>query len=292
MQILRVPPYSIEAVLDVTDADTEYTYSIQDMVDSSITGGTVTSDSSSQVTISLPSGLDNSYTITVDGEETLVEVVRPYVDANTKADTATDINTYKNNEEIARAIIDSIITQGFYYKKSVIQATGLGADYLPVWIDAKKILKVYENNVLIYDADNASAYSRNFEITKDGTAIIQSTTETINRGEGASVRLPLAQSDNDVITYLSQSFGNGVDYVIYVEAGPKNIPSDIVRATELLVDDLACGKLEYYKRYATSYNTDQFKIQFDKAMFEGTGNIIVDKILSKYAKSIQTLGVL
>jgi hypothetical protein len=50
--------------------------------------------------------------------------------------------------------------------------------------------------------------------------------------------------------------------------------------------------MEYYKRYITSYNTDQFKIQFDKKMLEGTGNIIVDKILGKYVQTITRFGVL
>jgi hypothetical protein len=59
-----------------------------------------------------------------------------------------------------------------------------------------------------------------------------------------------------------------------------------------LVDDICNGKLEYFKRYTTGYNTDQFRVQFDRSSFEGTGNIIVDKILSKHVKAIQTLGVL
>ncbi len=37
-------------------------------------------------------------------------------------------------------------------------------------------------------------------------------------------------------------------------------------------------KLDYFKRYASAYNTDQFRIQFDKTLFAGTGNLIVDKI--------------
>lgn len=292
MQILRVPPYSIEAEISVSEASTEYSYTVEDMVDLSLSSGTVTSDSNAVVTIELPSNIDNSYLIRVDGEEVLVDVVRPYVDANTKANTASEILKYKNSEELARAIIDSVIVQGFYYKKSVIQQAGLGADYLPVWIDAKKVLKVYENNVLIFDASDPASYDRNFEITPDGTAIVQTATGAINRSEGKSVTIPMAASDTDVITYYSQSFASGVDYTIYVESGPRNIPADIVRATELLVDDIDCGRMEYFKRYATSYNTDQFKIQFDKQLFDGTGNLVVDKILSKYLKPIQTLGVL
>ena len=60
----------------------------------------------------------------------------------------------------------------------------------------------------------------------------------------------------------------------------------------MLIEDIKCGKLDYYKRYITSYNTDLFKIQFDKSMFDGTGNYIVDKILEKYEFNITRPGVL
>jgi hypothetical protein len=220
------------------------------------------------------------------------DVVRPYVDPNTKGSTASEIAEYAKNEQIARAIIDSVIRQGFYYKKEIIETTGLGADYLPLWIDAKKVLKVYENNELVYDANDEESYERKFEITADRTAIQQYYSGGLNRAEGAQVIIPMGPTDSDTIEYYYRGFPKTYDYVIVVESGYKVIPPDIVKATELLVEDLACGKLEYYKRRAVNYSTDQFKIQFDRQMFEGTGNIIVDKILSKYAKAIQTLGVL
>jgi hypothetical protein len=55
---------------------------------------------------------------------------------------------------------------------------------------------------------------------------------------------------------------------------------------------LKCGKLDYYKRYISAYNTDQFRIQFDKSMMDGTGNFIVDKILEKYETTITKPGIL
>lgn len=60
----------------------------------------------------------------------------------------------------------------------------------------------------------------------------------------------------------------------------------------MLIDDIKCGKLDYYKRYISAYNTDQFRIQFDKNMMSGTGNLLVDKILEKYITSITKPGVL
>ena len=210
--------------------------------------------------------------------------VRPYVDPSTKGSTASDIAAYALNEEIARAVIDSIVIEGFYYKRKVLHFTGTGADYLPIWDDVKKILAVYENNKLVED--------RQYEVSSDKTAIIEKSSDNINRAESSPLVLPAAASDSLDPQFVYRGFGKTWDYLVTVEYGHTSVPSDIIRATEMLVHDLECGKLDYYKRFISSYNTDQYRIQFDKGLFEGTGNIIVDKILSKYAKSITKLGVL
>ena len=292
MEILRVPPYDTTVDIQVDEPSTDYPVIIRDMADFSFTTVTLTSNSDSIINVELPSKYDGDYEVQVYDNEYYYRVVRPYVDPNTKGTAASDIQEYAKNEEIARAIIDSVVREGFYYEKKVIETVGLGADYIPLWIDAKKVLQVYENNVLIYDAADPDEYERNFEISSDKTSVIQSYADEVNRKEGASLNIPASSSDMNAIAYYQLIFPKTYDYRIIVESGYKNIPSDIVKATELLVEDIACGKLEYYKRYATAYSTDQFRIQFDSNMFEGTGNIIVDKILSKYYKSIRKLGVL
>lgn len=292
MEILRIPSNTIQAVLSVTAAETSYDYTLVDLMDSSVITDAATSSAASTVTIALPSKYDGSYKITVDGTDHYVDVVRPYVDPTTQGDTASDIATYAKSEELARAIIDSIIAEGFYFKKKVVETTGLGSDYIPLWVDAKKLLKLYENNVLIYDADNPDLYTYSFGITDDNTAIVENSSTLVNRLEGAALIMPAGGSDLIDTKYTYNGFPRTFDYKLVLEVGHPNIPSDIARAAELLTEDIACGKLEYYERYISSYNTDQFKLSFDKMVFEGTGNIIVDKILSKYAKSITTLGVL
>ena len=242
----------------------------------------------------MPAKYDSSYRVEivknlgVVGETILqdetYEIIRPYVDPSTKGSTASDIAEYTANEEIARAIIDSIVKEGFYYKKKVLHFTGTGADYLPIWDDVKKVLAVYENNKLVED--------REYEVSSDKTAIIEKSSDNINRAESSPLVLPAAASDSLDPQFVYRGFGKTWDYLITVEHGYTAVPSDIARATEMLIHDLECGKLDYYKRFISSYNTDQYRIQFDKGLFEGTGNIIVDKILSKYTKSITKLGVL
>ena len=292
MELLRVPSYSTDAVLSVSSAATGYNYTITDMADQSVSTGTATSDANSKVTISLPSEYDGSYIVNVDGTDHYVDVVRPYVDPTTKGTTASEIEEYSKHETVARSIIDSVIIEGFYYKKKTIETTGLGADYIPLWVNAKKVLKLYENNVLMYDASDAESYSTSYMVTADSTAIVEAYDGRINRLESANLVMPTSGSDIIDIKYVYRGFPRTFDYRIVLAVGYVNLPADIVRAAEMLVDDLACGKLDYAERYMKSYQTDQFKIGFDNRVFEGTGNMVVDKILSNYAKSITKLGVL
>jgi hypothetical protein len=295
MELLRLSPYAdVEVVYTIPASYTsneEFTATITDMADLSVTTQTVTDNAGYVWTITLPGRYDSDYQVVVTdasgdtlSEETY-ELRRPYVDPNTLGVTASEIETARLQEELARAVIDSVIPQGFYYKKINYEVTGLGADYIPLWVDAKKILSVYENNALVTD--------REYEITKDKTAITYAYTGTINRMESAPNVLPAGASDLlDTTFFFSGVFPKTFDYRLVLEAGYTTVPSDIVRATKMLIDDISCGKLEYYKKYISSYSTDQYKLQFDKRVFEGTGNILVDKILSKYAKSITRLGVL
>jgi len=298
MEILRVPPYadiSVNFVVPAGITSSTITVNITDMADLSVSTLTFLNKMAGNVlNISLPGNYDSSYRVeiiknfgavgeTILQDETY-EIVRPYVDPSTKGSTASEIATYALNEEIARAVIDSIVVEGFYYKKKVLHFTGTGADYLPIWDDVKKILSVYENNKLVED--------RQYEVSSDKTAIIEKSSDNINRAESSPLVLPAAASDSLDPQFVYRGFGKTWDYLITVEYGHTSVPSDIVRATEMLIHDIECGKLDHYKRFVSSYNTDQYRIQFDKGLFEGTGNIIVDKILSKYTKSITKLGVL
>lgn len=292
MEILRLTSTTPQVTIEVTDPNTEYGYSVLDMSDASTVSGNVTSDNSSEVVISFSKDYDSEYRVTIDGTEYFYTVVRPYVDPNTLGSTSTEVAEYTQHEELARAIIDSVVIEGFYYQKKVIQTVGLGADYLPLWANVKKLNKLYENNTLVYDASDPDAYEMSYRLTEDKTAITIDYDDMINRSQGASLVFPQAMSDLWDMQFGYRGFAKTFDYTLNVEVGYKRIPSEISRAATLLVEDIKCNKLEYVERYVKDYNTDQFKIKFDDRVFEGTGNMIVDKILSKYAKSIRTIGVL
>jgi hypothetical protein len=325
--ILRTPPYPLSVTYSVPDESADYIIVIEDVPEQTelevfVSGESgLTSSSEGKIVYELSGDFvkyDKSYAVTVyediDGErgdiviEDNLQVERPYIDPNTLGTTATEIAEYKQHESLARAIIDSIV-DGFYYRRKYLEVVGQETDYIPLWDRTHKILKAYENAELVYDVDDVDGPALgdfNYIITKDKTAITKDpvqVTDSLNRAERRPSRIPLAVSDSYALFDTEDSgntqtitpgvgFQEGTDYIFLLETGYKVVPIDIQDATMLLINDIKCGKLDYYKRYVKNYSTDQFKIEYDKRMIEGTGNIIVDKILSKYVNNIVRPGVL
>lgn len=301
MEVLRIPPYPIVTSWDVPEANTDYTIYIEDLVDHSYENVEVTSDSNAKVEYVIPRAkaqFDRTFLFQIkdDTDEIVIDsnldILRPYIDYRTLGTTATEIQEYKMLELIARNIIDSVVSDGFYNNKHVVQTVGLGADYFPVWEDLNKVLKVYENNELVYDIDDPTVGDYQYVVTLDNSAIQRVETDTYNRSEARPITLPVSPGNIAFYGYKGVAFPVGFDYTLILDVGHKAVPPDIEAATKMLIDDLKCGKLDYYNRYVSSYNTDQFRIQFDKTLFDGTGNMIVDKILDKYKKSITKIGIL
>lgn len=320
MEVLRIPPYPIFATYDVPSSDTLHIVEIKDKDRNDTLGEyEIESNASSKVIIELSgefSQYDDSYSLVIYEEvkdqdrvvvEDNLEIKRPYVNPNKLGTTASEIAEYAQYERIARAIIDSI-TGGFYYQVNWFDQSGQGTDYLPIWEKVYKILKAYENSSLVYDSSADPAYigEWSYALTKDKTAIVKtSSTEGLinNRSEQKGLNLPIAPSDSfnvydtdyseNAYTFSTgAAFPEGWDYLFLLETGYKVVPHDIYEAAFMLIEDVKCGKIDYYKRYVTAYNTEQFKIQFDKTVLDGTGNMLVDKILDKYKRSITRIGIL
>lgn len=302
MEILRVPPYPITTTWNLPDANYDYIVYVEDLVDHSIEETTITSNSDGVVVYTLPVvkvQFDRQFLIRFyDSEhehiiyESNLDIIRPYVDPKSLGTTASEIAEYKKFELIARAIIDSYTQIGFYNHKSILQVQGNGLDYMPVWRDANRVLKVYQDNVLVYDIDTPESNAFNYKVTLDNSAIVKEFTGYTDIISVSSPNLPISRGD---YVYDNRNYGTfpiGSDLLFVLDEGFRAIPPDVEKAAIMLIDDLKCGNLDYYKRYVTSYNTDQFKVQFDKKILEGTGNVIVDKILDKYMKSITKVGVL
>jgi hypothetical protein len=373
MEVLRVPPYPITTKWDVPAANTAYSVYVEDLVDHSSETTTLTSDANKQISYILPRAKvqfdrdflfqvrDSSGEIVVDDNLT---IYRPYVNPNSLATTAQEIAEYKKWEIIARSVMDNyMMNNDFYNHKLVIVKEGQGGDYFPIWHNVNKVLKVYENNVLVYNGEDVAltiatqtptvssgtvtlttssahgfevgdavtisavvptGYQGTFTVTAvpsttsfsfansttgnittagsviriweyeyktllDGSAIARvEANGTYNRNESTPLRIPAASGDLGVYAGSRSgyvAFPEGYDYTFVLDAGHKTIPADVERAATILVEELKCGNNDYYTRFVTQYSTDQFDIKFAPQFLEGTGNMLVDKILNNYKGS-------
>jgi hypothetical protein len=294
MEILRVPPYPITATWDVPEANADYTIYLEDLVDHSYENIEIVSDDDSQINYVMPQSkvqFDREFLFRVyDADDEIVidsnlTVYRPYVDPNILGNTDQEVAEYKELEIVARGIIDSYLgsSGGFYNHKLVIQQVGQGTDYFPIWHDTNRVLKVYENNTLVFDyEDTETDWDFTYIMTLDNSAVMRVETGVYNRIESRGSITMRATGDLGFYGGQGVAFPKGVDYTFVLDAGFKAIPPEIELATKYLIEDIKCGNNDYYKRFVTQYSTDQFNVKFAPQFLEGTGNIIVDKILSNY----------
>ena len=306
-EVLRVPPYPITTTWGVPETNTDYTVFVEDVVDHSIEESVITSNSDAKIEYVLPRSkvqFDRDFTFTVkdpSGEivvDSNLTVYRPYVDPNMLGTNATEVAEYKRLEIIARSIIDAYLGndsatgEGFYNHKLILQGIGDGGDYFPVWHNPKRILKVYENNVLVYDLDTKDDWAFQYVITPNNSALMRVETGVYNRAEQAPIRLPRGAGDIGPFGGGGVAFTYGYDYVFILDVGYKAVPPEIEIATTMLIEDIKCGNNEYYLRFVQDYKSDQFSIKFAPQFLQGTGNIIVDKILDNFKGSVFKPGII
>jgi hypothetical protein len=317
MQILRIPPFPLEATYTVPEANTDYIFTIENSPRTIEAEVVLTSDENAKLTYVLTGEFvkyDHNYAVIIyeiNEDESYGDVVvqdvlnimKPYVNPRKLGTTASEIAEYTDYEQIARGLIDSVIgPKGFIFEKAVMEVVGEGTDYLPLWDIGYKVVQVYENGELVYDIDaevpEIGGYT--YEITQDKSAIYKEPVPRINnfnRAEKRPRKLPVGLSDsyrasipidsaNTVLYDQPVMFPEGRDYIVIYEAGFKVIPYDVEDAAKRLIEDIKCGNLDYAKRFITGYQTEQFNIKFDTSLLDGTGNNFVDKVLQKYIVSL------
>jgi hypothetical protein len=303
MEVLRVPPYPLSTTWTLPIPNYEYIVYVEDLVDHSVTETNLFSDANGKLVYEIPLAqvqYDRKFLIKFYDTEHIhtlyeenLDIVRPYVDPNKLGTTASEIEEYKTLEMVARSLIDTVVVNGFYNSKHIVQRNGDGSDYFAIWEDINRVLKVYENNVLIYDIDTPETNVFEFKTTFDSSAVERVIDGQYNRLEQGTQQYPKDFGDlANIFGTSAVGFPKGWDYTFVLDIGYRALPPDVEYATKLLIEDLKCGKLDYYTRYVTSYNSDQYRIQFDKSIFSGTGNMIVDKILDKYVVTIAKPGLI
>ena len=290
MEALRINGQRPSVTFTGLVPDSEYILQYTDLSNDEIFTVTEDSDATGSVTFLLDqkyTGYDamleaNVYDYMEDIVITTnIDVIRPYTDIYS---LSTDLNKttaqVKEMERIARYIIDSEVSEGFGYTRKEKEIVGNGSDYLVVNEKINKLYKVYENGSLLFDSESENNETT-FAISKDMTSIVP-VFEQDNKTE-----YPQVWRDR----YLSRAFADGYDYVIDADFGYKVVPQDIQEATRLLCSDISSDNMKYLNKYIESFDNADFKIKFAKNFNASTGNLVVDRILTKYKNSIR-IGVL
>ncbi len=282
MDILRLPPYPLTFDVQVPSDNTLYSVLINDGVVDSYTSD-LDANAEPFITVEVPEELalyDGEYGLTVkDGADIVYEdtlrIVRPYVNVAREYPNE-DFETYSGYEQIARLAIDNIVG-GFYYTKTTFERMGTGSDVLPLGYPVKKLLSVTENGTPVYDGvDDVYDYV----ISDNGLYIKVASAEDMI--EGSPIKVPTGASDTYGGAYWGVQFGSDYVYSITAECGWKVVPSDIKTITKRMIKELSCGTPNYLQKYVVKYETAEFRTDFDRRAFAGTGDLIVDQTLKRY----------
>lgn len=294
MELLRVPPFPLTLEYSGLTPDTDVVATFASTRNVYLEDIEATTDAEGDVSFELTerfSRYDGEYAVTVyegtadsKGDVVVMDtlrVVRPYVDSSALAPYGLE-EDYAKYERLARTMIDNIVG-GFYYQNAKYDLQGMGTDKLVVGHRVNKLLELVENNVLLYaqgGVDNAYEYT----LTSDHTAIIlYRNQEEDNLMDSRSILPPLVGSDSYDWPQARQAvFPSGYNYTITVETGWPLVPQDIKEATTLIIKDMACGEPNYWSKYVREYETKDYRVDFHRTMFAGTGNLIVDQILQRY----------
>lgn len=284
MEILKLPETtSVEVSFSVPQESETYILSYQDLNTYDRFSTSATSDSSKIVTFTL----DNrylSYTGTLDANVLTsassivisdgIDIVKPYCDITSLSNKlGITLAQTKQSEKIARKIIESEAGNfGFVRKQKEVY--GMGMDYLPMDEPIQNIYYLYENGELIYDYEDENL--QDYKISVDRTSIVTATPR-VNKMEYQRVWRD---------RFLDTDFTSGFDYVVDADFGYRVVPEDIQEACELLIQDISSNSLRYANRYITEFDNNEFKIKFSDGFQSGTGNLIADKILSRYKNRI------
>lgn len=284
MEILRLKDTtSIQATFTVPSASTVYFLEYDDL----LTGASFSASATSNVAKSITFTLNDRY-LTYAGNleanifdgsndvvvSTGIDIIKPYCDIKSLRDKLNLTNAQAENaERIARMIIESE-AGSFQFVREQREFYGMGMDYLPINDNIVKLYYIWENGELIYDYENPDL--QEYQISKDKSSIVPSDLER-NKME-----YKVVWRDR----YYQDAFEDGYDYLVDADFGYKVVPSNIQEACEILVQDIISDNMKYYNRNIIEFDNLEFRIKFADGTASGTGNLLVDKLLSKYKNQI------
>lgn len=227
------------------------------------------------------------WTATVGGEPLIVvdpfEVATPYatpeelasiygwsfnpVDANYK-----DRNEVVAAERIARYTINSYTRRSFGPVSKSVVAYGQNTDVLVLPEPIVSVNKLYENGDLVVQPGDFAKFGFDVEVTETNHAIRVISPDFLDLDESESLR----------VTGAAGKFRQGYRYTVEGVFGSSRIPQVIKDCAGMLANDYMCRDATWRNRYINHVQMRDWKFNFEKEAFRGTGNLTVDTLLGDY----------
>lgn len=177
-------------------------------------------------------------------------------------------------ERKARYLINAYINSEFKFEYKTVGAYGQNTDLLHLGQRIESFDKITSDDYVIYDS------------TEEPVLDILGATLTVAPSKFA---IKIVSEGVNITEWVDQNplqnpsyFGKDSAYLIRGEYGWKAIPEDVKVAVYELINDFVCNDSIYRNKGLKSISNDSFNIQFADGMLNGTGNLYVDSLLSKY----------
>lgn len=230
-----------------------------------------------------------TWTYVLDGNTTNfkqdVVIATPYVSIGEIIDELglgaepTDPNYFsyaklRTAERLSRLMIENHTGRRFGRRLDSQVVYGNGSDTLIFFEAMTDFSKIYQDDVLIYDADTGyNAYGYNIELTETG----QGVRITHISDYGLSVIPPSARFDTPHL-----GWADGSRFKIYATMGYEYIPLEVKQAAFLLVADNLYNDSLWRQKYVGKFDTGQMSVELRDTAFTGTGNLIADNLLDPF----------
>jgi hypothetical protein len=227
---------------------------------------------------------------TVGGEYAEVtqyyEVIRPYVTPTQLADRLgwqytdsaaagyQDLERIEAAERICRNLVDLYTGTTFVPVTKTVSAQGQETDVLSLPERVVSIRKIYQNGTLVYDATVGPVYNYfglDFAIADSGYGIRISEPDW-----------DIAEEERISVLYEYGKFKQDWRYDVEGVFGYQSTPTPIFEAMIMLVNDLMCQDSIYRNKYVNNVMVKDWKFSYNALAWVGTGNAIVDDLLSIY----------
>lgn len=214
-------------------------------------------------------------------ETRYISLIRPYASIERikeLADIDTAIvgdNDIKKLERRARLTVNAHVGFDFYKKKIEMTVYGNNSDVLTLHDNILRIDYIYEDDLLIYDGlenENPIGYPLDISFSKNRIRIKNS----LEKNKQLYEFPPFSIFDHQGIFKK--------DYVYKIEGlfGWEYVPADVEEATALLVDYFLCNDFDIRNKNIAQLSNDSYSLKYGPDGFYGTGNLLVDNLLSNY----------